>query len=127
MLGVTVVLNWIKIKKHFTVVFMNFYINLLLSSILAGFFYFDLSLNYLIFLFFVSLLFFLYASKIKSILLLLYSIAYCYVGISGKILNWIDENYQREIEMGSLYFLISSLVIAYFLFKMRKSFAEGMK
>ncbi len=50
LLGVTEIFAWKNLKKHFSVIYINFYINLLFSSILIGFFYFNYSLIYLIFL-----------------------------------------------------------------------------
>ena len=135
LLGIAAVIAWKNLKKHFSVIYINFYINLLFSSILTGFFYFNQSLIYLIILGIASSLILLYARQTKSVVLLLYSIVYCYIGVSGKILTLINrfsglysgKHSGMETELASLYFLISSVIIAYFLFKKRRSFEKEVK
>lgn len=123
----TILFNRLDFKSHFTVLYIHFYINLMFSSMLTGFFNYELSLYYLLMVCASSFVMIMAAIRLRSVMLLLYPIVYSYICVSAKLIDWFGNIKNWDDELIFLYFFVSALAIASILFRKRSLFHKRFK
>lgn len=110
-----------KIKAHFCFTFLNFGMNILFISCLAGMFFFDsFFLLWLIPL--LALVFYFYrrALAMRSFYIILMLTFYGYIGISYAFVNLFSFEVFEVVYLMMLYFIASAVYIIIFLIRMNK-------
>ncbi len=119
-MGVGLLAWWLAVKKHFFDIYLNFAIHFLCIALLAGVTeYKILSLYFPALLMTCAALAF-YSARVRKFIYMLYAVIYGYIGISIVMVDWLH----RETFLTFAYFIITSLIVIGFIFKMSRRFKE---
>jgi hypothetical protein len=115
-----------KIKEHFSFTYLNFGMNIVFISCLAGMFQFDSFYPvWLLPLAVVAIYFYRKAIKLRSFYLLLMITAYAYIGISYTLVKLLSVTDFIEVYyLILLYFIGSAAFIVFFLITMNKKIKQ---
>lgn len=115
-----------KIKAHFSYTYINFGMNIVFISCLAGMFQFDsFYLLWIIPLSAVSFFFYKKALSLGSFYFIFMISVYSYIGISYAFLNWMNS-FSDWFSFALLYFIASGIGMILFLISMNKKIKNDL-
>jgi len=119
-LGVGFFAYRLAVKKHFFDIYLNFTIHFLCIALLAGVAEYGIVSLYFPAMILTCAVLALYATRVRKFIYMLYAVIYGYVGFSIVMIDWIH----RETFLIFAYFIITSLLVIGFIFKMSRHFKE---
>jgi len=119
-LGMGILTNRVAVKKHFFDIYCNFAVHFLCIALIAGVAEYKILSLYFPALLITCVGLAFYSVRVRKFIYMLYAVIYGYLGVSIVAVDWIH----RETFLIFVYFIVTSLFVIGFIFKMSRQFRE---
>jgi hypothetical protein len=119
-LGMGMLSDRMAVKKHFFDIYFNFAVHFLCVALITGVAEYKLLSLYFPVLMITCICLAFYSARVRKFLYMLYAVIYGYVGLSIVVVDWIH----RETLLIFAYFIATSGLVIYFIFKMSRQSRE---
>jgi hypothetical protein len=119
-MGMGILTNRVAVKKHFFDIYFNFAVHFLCIALIAGVAEYKILSLYFPALLITCVGLAFYSARVRKFIYMLYAVIYGYLGVSIVAVDWIH----RETFLIFAYFIVTSLLVIGFIFKMSRQFRE---